>query len=273
MPELPEVETVVQKLRLVLPGNTLSDFHLVWPKVLSNIESNQFSSSIAGQLIRSVERRGKYIIIRLTRGLIAVHLRMTGRLYAVRQPIDLDHRHVTGWFQCENGIRLVLQDMRKFGRISFHQDLQWLEEKLGPEPLGEQFTAQWLSARLSCSGRQMKALLLDQGFIAGLGNIYTDESLWHARIHPKTAGKDVTLQKAERLHDGIRRILRQAIDSGGTTFLNYESEPGVSGSYRNRLQVFNRSGKSCPRCGTGIIKTRVSNRGTYLCPSCQGEPV
>ena len=202
----------------------------------------------------------------LENGFIPIHLRMTGRLY----PNDRipDEKHISAVFQLSDKV-LIFKDTRKFGRIYWYDEWSEFDNKHGIEPLGEQFTKQWLVQSLHSKKRQMKALLLDQHLIAGLGNIYVDEALWTARIHPLTTSNKVTTIEISRLHKSIKAILEQAIAYNGTTFINFTFKDGVPGSYRNQLQVFDREGDHCKRCNTTIKKIRAAGRGTYFCPRCQ----
>jgi formamidopyrimidine-DNA glycosylase len=164
---------------------------------------------------------------------------------------------------------LIFQDTRKFGRIYWYDHWQEFDRKHGVEPLGDHFTPAWLKQLLHSKKRQMKALLLDQHFIAGLGNIYVDEALWSARIHPLSISNEVSSVKIKRLHRSIRAILESAIVYNGTTFINFSFKDGIPGSYRNQLQIFDREGLLCKRCNTTIKKIRAAGRGTYYCTRCQ----
>lgn len=266
MPELPEVETVVRHLKPDLYGQKINSFQSKWPKVLGNILQEDFSPRIKGQIILDVSRRAKFIVLHLNIGFIPIHLRMTGRLY----PNDTipNVNHISAVFQLTDKF-LIFQDTRKFGRIYWYDDWEEFDVKSGVEPLGDQFTKDWLKQSLYSRKRQMKALLLDQRFIAGLGNIYVDEVLWKARIHPLTISSDISSIKSNRLHTSIKVILEQAIEYNGTTFINFTFQDGIPGSYRNQLQVFDRVGLPCKRCSSGIKKIKVVGRGTYYCPRCQ----
>ena len=266
MPELPEVETVVRHLKPDLIGQRIKSFQSYWPKVLGNVDDKYFHEFTKGREILDVTRRAKFIVMHLENGFIPIHLRMTGRLY----PSDRipDEKHISAVFQLSDKV-LIFKDTRKFGRIYWYDEWSEFDNKHGIEPLGEQFTKQWLVQSLHSKKRQMKALLLDQHLIAGLGNIYVDEALWTARIHPLTTSNKVTTIEISRLHKSIKAILEQAIAYNGTTFINFTFKDGVPGSYRNQLQVFDREGDHCKRCNTTIKKIRAAGRGTYFCPRCQ----
>jgi len=266
MPELPEVETVVRHLKPDLIGQRIKSFQSYWPKVLGNVDDKYFQEFTKGREILDVTRRAKFIVMHLENGFIPIHLRMTGRLY----PNDRipDEKHISAVFQLSDKV-LIFKDTRKFGRIYWYDEWSEFDNKHGIEPLEEQFTKQWLVQSLHSKKRQMKALLLDQHLIAGLGNIYVDEALWTARIYPLTTSDKVTTIEISILHKSIKAILEQAIAHNGTTFINFTFKDGVPGSYRNQLQVFDREGDHCKRCNTTIKKIRAAGRGTYFCPRCQ----
>lgn len=265
MPELPEVETVVRNLRPSVLNQKILSTSVLCPKMV-----NFDPTILAGQKITGVMRRGKYIILQLAQGYLIVHLRMTGKLFVVNdpslnQPQYQKHLHVQ--FKLSNGW-LLFQDQRKFGQVWFTKDLNWLEAKLGPEPLTEKFTWQLL-AQICQSSRALKPLLLDQSQIAGLGNIYVDEVLWYAGLHPQTPADLATVEQVKKMHAGIQQILTKAIDNQGTTFLSYSFGGEQQGQFLNQLKVFSRAGQGCARCGNIIAKIRVAQRGTYICVFCQ----
>ena len=266
MPELPEVETVVRHLKPDLIGQKIISFQSNWSKVLDNINIDHFLETISDQKILDVTRRAKFIVLNLEKGFIPIHLRMTGRLF----PNDRipDEKHISAVFQLSD-IFLIFKDTRKFGRIYWYDEWSDFDIKHGIEPLGELFTQEWLLMSIHSKKRQMKALLLDQHFIAGLGNIYVDEALWSARIHPLSISNKVSSVKIKRLHRSIRAILESAIVYNGTTFINFSFKDGIPGSYRNQLQIFDREGLLCKRCNTTIKKIRAAGRGTYYCTRCQ----
>ncbi len=270
MPELPEVETVVRFIKPLLVGKVISGVVPAnnYQRVFSGLEETQFNHRVQDAYIRDVLRRGKYLLLQLDRGYIGIHLRMTGRLLVKLSPEDKE-RHLTAVFYFTDGSKLYFKDYRKFGRIYFYPSLDELNQKLGPEPLGDDFTMTWLQQGLAASHRQIKPLLLDQKFIAGLGNIYVDEALWQARIHPEQTADSIPAGKSTRLHQVIRTILATAIENSGTTFINFRFGEDSSGRFASKLQVFGRTDEPCPRCGNAIIKIKVGQRGTHLCPACQ----
>lgn len=270
MPELPEVETVVRYLRPLLTGKIVRQFQVLngWSKVVQGSSPETFARHVVGQKIIHVQRRGKFIVWNLTAGNVFIHLRMTGRLLTKLSDQD-KLQQLTAEFRFSDGTSLYFKDYRKFGRIAFAEKVAAFDAKLGPEPLSPVFNATWLYRNLQAHRRQMKPLLLDQTFLAGLGNIYVDESLWKAKIHPLTISHRVGKQKAAALTEAIQTILTRAIELNGTTIQNFAFGSGKTGRFVSELQVFGRTGEPCPRCKTPIRKTRVAQRGTHFCPRCQ----
>jgi formamidopyrimidine-DNA glycosylase len=271
VPELPEVETVARSVAPYLVGQRIIKVSPArgFEKVLATHSKANFNKKVRGQIIRQVRRRGKYIIFDLDKGHVGVHLRMTGRLLSQLRPDD-NPSHITLTMAMENGKQLFFKDYRKFGRWFYFPDISELNARLGPEPLSDDFTPEWLIANLKVKNRQLKALLLDQTFVAGLGNIYVDEALWISRLHPRKISSSVGRKKGLALHSAIRTILQRAIEQQGTTLINfYFGEQRSEGNFREELQVFDRADKPCPRCGTTIKKLRVVQRGTHICPRCQ----
>jgi formamidopyrimidine-DNA glycosylase len=269
MPELPEVETVVRYLRPKLKNQQIAGFKAYWPKVTAPTTPEVFAATIVGRSIRAVSRRGKYIILDMDSGFIHLHLRMTGNLSVVTRRAENPDPHTTAEFQLGDTIWLIFRDTRKFGRMGYLDDLALLEAKLGPDPLSEGFTPRRLHAMLKEHRRRIKPLLLDQGFIAGLGNIYVDEALFLSRIHPESPASILSYREVEVLHSNIRNVLLSSIENSGTTIVNFRYGETGLGRFREMLQVFRREGTPCPICGKNIIKIRVAQRGTHICPHCQ----
>lgn len=271
MPELPEVETVIRYLRPHLSGRSIVGFSARWTRVTAPVSPEEFTKRVMNRTVKNVQRRGKYIILELDQGYIHLHLRMTGRLQVLpaedRQTIN--GRHVTARFDLSDRRCLVFNDIRKFGRVGYLNDLEPLEVRLGLEPLSPEFTPQLFYDLLHSRMRRIKPLLLDQTFVAGLGNIYVDEALFRARIHPEMPAMKLTFVEATALHQAIRDVLSESIRDNGTTIINFQYGEGSTGRFREKLRVFRHDGEPCPVCGTTIKKTRVAQRGTYLCPSCQ----
>jgi formamidopyrimidine-DNA glycosylase len=271
MPELPEVETVARGLRASLVGRTITGVEVRWARTLVPPDPAAVSRCLVGQVISGVRRRGKWILIALSDGdTLLVHLRMTGQL--VLEPVGFsDDRHVRVLFFLDNGWWLRFSDQRKFGRIVLTSDPQSQVGGLGPEPLEDDFTAERLEEMLACRRGRIKPLLLDQRFLAGLGNIYADESLWRAGVHPLRQADGLGSAEVRRLYQGIRSVLQAAIDSGGTTLADsaYRQPDGRSGEFYDLLAVYGREGQPCVRCGAAIERIVVGQRGTHYCPRCQ----
>jgi formamidopyrimidine-DNA glycosylase len=230
-------------------------------------------ASIVGRSIRDVRRRGKYLLFLLDNDLwVVIHLRMTGRLLIVDHdipPVRFEHLAMT----FDNGMDLRFGDQRKFGRVrlTLPDEVDALFARLGPEPFDSHVTGQWLHGKLRRRSGKIKAVLLDQHLLAGLGNIYVDEALYLTRIHPEHIARELSLEDATRLVDSIRHVLKSAIENQGTTFSTFENPYGESGSNANFLLVYGkgRLGLPCPRCGTSLEHTTVGGRGTTFCPRCQ----
>ena len=270
MPELPEVETVVRSIRPNLAGKTIATVEPQneWERVLETHSVVDFNDNVIGKTVTAVERRGKYIVLVLDRGYLFIHLRMTGRLL-FKLTEDDKPKHLTAIINFTDSSTLYFKDYRKFGRFYYYDDLDFINHKLALSHYQKILLLSGYSQNLKSLKRQLKPLLLDQGFIAGLGNIYVDEALWFAKLHPQQSGTDVSRKKSDILHGAIQCLLQTAIENQGTTFINFYFGEGKSGNFRKQLQVFNRQGQECPRCKTTIEKMRVAQRGTHICPRCQ----
>lgn len=274
MPELPEVETVVRDLcRAGLAGRAIRAVRLSWPRTVAPLAPAAFARRLRGRTIRSIRRRAKYLVLTLSGGdTLLVHLRMTGRFdfAAAGAPPD---RHTRVALQLEDGRELRYLDPRKFGRWTLTREPRRILDALGPEPLSADFQAARFAAALARRRRLLKPLLLDQTFVAGLGNIYTDEALWDARLHPLRRADTLTPREAQRLYAAIRRVLRRGVARRGTSLgsgrANYYSVGGRRGRNQDGLRVFRRTGEPCPRCRAPIRRLTVGQRGTHLCPACQ----
>lgn len=274
MPELPEVETVVRDLRAHgLEHAVIRSVKFRWHRTASGLAPARLEARLRGRTITGVSRRGKYILLALDDGHhVQIHLRMTGRfLFATPSDVPGKHDHVV--MTLADGRRLFFHDTRKFGRFRLVESAEEGLGSLGPEPLGETFTLNHFRQNLAGRIRQIKPLLLDQSLVAGLGNIYVDESLWRARIHPERRADSLTPAEIRRLHQAIRDVLSRAIENCGTTLgrgeANFYSVAGRRGRNADALNVFRRTGEPCPRCGLKIIRLVVGQRGTHVCPSCQ----
>ncbi len=267
MPELPEVETVTQSIRRHLIDKTFDSIVVNWGKTLHNFTVSDFNDKVKGFKICNVYRRAKYIIIDLKESLVAVHLRMTGKLYASNS-IDSSKKHISVYLKFGDKY-LIFEDVRKFGRFYMFDNMDYLNSRLGLEPLTEDFSNGWMIENMKKRNRQMKSLLLDQSFICGIGNIYADEALWYAKIHPLSISSRVSQKKLLKLREGIIKVLSESINRGGTTIRDYTYDFSYVGNYALKLNVFGKTGQKCSRCNSVIVKTKVAQRGTHYCPKCQ----
>ena len=271
MPELPEVETVARGLDRHLSGASVSAVDVRWERSIQAPEPPVFARRLAGQTIQSVRRRGKWVVIHLDNGdVLLAHLRMTGQLFLEPgESPEGDYTRVL--FSLDDGRQLRFADMRKFGRLILTADAEAVLRDLGPEPLAASFTAERFQSMLSGRHGRIKSLLLDQRFVAGLGNIYVNEALWEARIHPLRPASSLCPAEARRLHGAIRSVLRAAIRQGGTTLSNgnFRQADGAAGRYASRLRVYGCEGEPCGCCGSAVERVRVGQRGTFICPDCQ----
>lgn len=294
MPELPEVETTVRDLRPQLIGRTITRARVTWERTVAHPHAKQFTREIVGYKITEINRRGKYLVFGLERAMtederqstkeqsadyqtirtsdhptkfLLVHLRMTGQFGFHEPRVKRDkHQHVH--LLLDDGRELRFHDFRKFGRWWLVDNPKQIVGKLGPEPLD--MTKKEFLSRLRARRGHIKPLLLNQTFIAGVGNIYADEALWYAKIHPLREATTLTDKEASDLHKAIRRVFVKAIGVGGTSFdATYKRINGQSGEFQEDLRVVGRAGVPCFRCETPIVKTVVGQRGTYYCPECQ----
>ncbi len=276
MPELPEVETTVRDLRPQLIGRGITRASVHWDRTIAHPPAAQFIKAIVGYTIRDITRRGKHLIFHLqptddrgrrTDKFLLVHLRMTGG-FGFHQPREKRDKHAHVALRLDDGRELRFRDPRKFGRMWLVDDPEFVVGKLGPEPL-EMSKREFMKLMRQRKGK-LKPLLLKQEFIAGIGNIYADESLWYARLHPLRDVATLTDAEIGALYNAIRRVLRKAIGGGGTSFdQNYRRINGMSGEHQEDLRVVGRAGEPCYGCGTPIVKTVVGQRGTYYCPNDQ----
>ena len=266
MPELPEVETIKNELLPHLVGHQVTGVTLFWDGIVRRPSVNEFRSHLVGQRILGLARRGKYLIFSLTSSeVLIIHLKMTGSL--LLKPPDKFIRAIL-YLDEESG--LYFRDPRKLGVMWLVEDSNSIVGKLGPEPLEADFTPQILAQHLNNRTAPVKALLCDQTFIAGIGNMYADEALFAARIHPLRLGKSLSQDEIERLHRAIQQVLWAAIGNKGASVDTYLRPGGELGTAQFQFQVAHRlSGKLCPVCGTPIERILVRNRGTYFCPQCQ----
>src|SRR5712691_1469632 len=270
MPELPEVETIRLQLAPRLTGRTLTRVEILDPRLTRPFDLFEVAEELEGDRVHGVERRGKYLVLRLESGLaLLVHLRMTGSFGFA--PTS----HERAVLELDDGSRLVFRDVRRFGTwlvLEGGAADEYLTAKNGPEPLGPSFTARQLGTSLARRKAALKSVLLDQRVVAGLGNIYADEALWRARLNPLRPASSLASDEVRRLHRAIRATLDAAIERQGSTLRDYATPDGSEGSMQDEFRVYGRGGEPCPRCGTSIAKTRVGGRGTWYCPRCQPWP-
>ncbi len=274
MPELPEVETIARDLIAAgVVGKTVTCASVSWPRTIAEPSPAEFCRRMARKTIAAVRRRGKFLIFDLTDGQsMLMHLRMSGRLHLVAAGTErLVHEHVALTF--EDGSELRFHDTRKFGRVTLTADAGRVLARLGPEPLETGFTAGRLHAMLRARRRRLKPLLLDQAFVAGLGNIYVDEALWESALHPLRLSDSLSAAEARALHRAVRVVLRRGLKNLGTSLgsgkANFYSVARRRGRNRDELRVFRRTGEACPRCATAIERLVVGQRSTHVCPKCQ----
>jgi formamidopyrimidine-DNA glycosylase len=264
VPELPEVETERGRLAARIEGRRIESAKIDDPRLTRPEEPAWTAARLAGERVEAVERRGKYLVVRLEGGqVLLVHLRMTGGF--CYEPA----LHERAVLELDDGTRIAYRDLRRFGTwllLDPDEAEEHLAIRLGPEPLGRRFTAAFLAERLRGRRAPIKAAILDQRTVAGLGNIYADESLWHARIHPLRPAGELSAEEVGRLRDGVRRALRLGIRRQGA---DLGDGAYAGGRMQDEFRVYGRGGEPCDRCGTPIAKTRAGGRGTWYCPSCQ----
>jgi formamidopyrimidine-DNA glycosylase len=274
MPELPEVQIIVDDLNQAgLIGRTIIRARVYWERSVAGFSPARFGRQIKHRRVTGIRRRGKFLVFELASGWhMLIHLRMSGRLLLTngRSP-RLKHEHVI--FDFDDDRQLRFHDPRKFGRVYLTDRPESILAKLGPEPLAPEFTASRLAERLGRHRRLLKPLLLDQGFIAGLGNIYVDEALWESRLHPCRVSASLTGTEVGRLHAAIARVLKRGLKNLGTSLgtgeTNFYSVARRRGRNRDELKVFRRTGSACPRCKSEIVRLIVGQRSTHICPKCQ----
>lgn len=269
MPELPEVETIKRELAPHIVGRQFIGLRVCDDKPVRQASVAEFCTGLVGQWVKSLERRGKYLIFRLSSGqVLVIHLRMTGAL--LLNPANND-RFARVVFQLDDGKQLVFSDRRRLGVMWLAENEKVIEDKLGIEPLTADFTAEKLTERLKGRQAPIKAVLLDQSIVAGIGNMYADEALFAAKIHPLKKAGGLSSKEASRLHKAIINVLQMAIDNKGASVDTYKRPGGELGTAHYEFHVAHRRGGICHVCGAHIQRTTVGNRGTYFCPVCQKE--
>jgi len=271
MPELPEVEMVVRGLRPDVIRRTFSGAEVHWPKEIAVHTPEAFAARLAGQRVESLDRRGKYIAFRLSDDYLLVHLKMTGRLYVARpgETVGGDDRWVRVSLPMDDGRELRFSDARKFGRMFLTEQIETVTGTLGPEPLDESFTLEAFRALIARRGGLIKPLLLNQTFVAGVGNIYADEALWRAQIDPRRKASTLKPDEVAALYASIQAALRDGITYEGASINWYRKPDGSTGDSQDHFNVYDREGEPCNRCGASIRKIWLAQRGTHFCPQCQ----
>lgn len=266
MPELPEVETIVRGLRRRIVGRTIDNAEFRWARTAKG-DVDETVAGLRGQRIAALRRWGKYIVFDLERGgeksVLVVHLRMTGNFLINDEPGPWTRAILT----LDGGLSLIFHDIRKFGRFEWAPDIPPRLRELGPEPLEISFEEFY--PRLKARSAQAKAVLLNQEFLRGLGNIYCDEALFRSHIHPKTNTARIGPTRARRLHTAIQEVLKDAIEQGGSTVMNYVNSEGTQGYFQLSTFVYGKTGEACKVCGEPIRKTVIASRTTHYCSKCQ----
>ncbi len=280
MPELPEVETIVRSLknpanlawmesqtladRPGIVGRKVQEARVYWQRTVALPAADVFSRQITGQSIQAVDRRGKFVVISLTKDSLLIHLRMSGDLRVEPQKIPLQ-KHDRLSVDFVDGMRMVFNDTRKFGRVWLVNKIETIIGDLGPEPFDPNFSSENLYQRLQKSRRSVKTMLLDQTILAGVGNIYSDEALFRAKIHPQTPSNEITSQKAGELLQAIRDVMDEGIHRNGAS-IDWVYR---GGDFQNHFRVYQRTGEPCLECGTPIERVVIGQRSSHFCPHCQ----
>lgn len=271
MPELPEVETVRRGLEKLIQAKKIASLDIHYPKMIKT-DLDQFQKELPGQEIQSMGRRGKYLLFFLTDKVLISHLRMEGKyFYYPDQVPERKHAHVL--IQFEDGGTLVYEDVRKFGTMELLVpellDAYFVSKRLGPEPIEQDFDLEIFRGALKKSKKPIKSHLLDQTLVAGLGNIYVDEVLWRAKVHPASPSQSLKRAEATAIHEQTIEVLGQAVEKGGSTIRTYTNAFGEDGTMQDFHQVYDKAGQACSRCGSMIEKIQLGGRGTHFCPKCQ----
>lgn len=273
MPELPEVETIRKTLKELVLNKKISDIDIYWGKIIKHPDDSEyFKQLVMGQTIRDVKRKGKFLIFELDTLMLVSHLRMEGKYFVNKTGTERDkHTHVI--FNFTDGTSLNYNDVRKFGTMHVYPKEDYLQVKplnqLGPDPFEVNYNVEYLTEKLLKTTRFVKAALLDQTIIAGLGNIYVDEVLFRAKIHPEKRANTLTKKQIELIYKYSYDVLKEAVEQGGTTIRSYVNGEGEMGLFQQELFVYGQENKVCKSCGDTIEKFKSSGRGTHICPTCQ----
>jgi formamidopyrimidine-DNA glycosylase len=274
MPELPEVESVRRRLAPVLEGRVFETVHITDPRLTRPFDPLEVAHELDGERVALVDRRGKYLIVRFESGrALLVHLRMTGSFLTSTDGTQLpEDAHRRAVVTLDDGSDVAYRDVRRFGTwllLEPEEVDSYVDARVGREPLATAYRSKHLAERLAGRRAPVKAAILDQRTVAGVGNIYADEALWRARIHPLTPAEKLSPDEVKALYKGIRDSLRAGIRRQGSTLRDYRLPDGSEGGAQNEFKAYGRSGEPCNRCGTPIDKIRVAGRGTWYCPRCQ----
>jgi formamidopyrimidine-DNA glycosylase len=273
MPELPEVETVRARLAPLLEGRRFERVEITDPRLTRPHDRLEVARELVGERVAAVDRRGKYLILRFESGrALLIHLRMTGSVLTGAAATAEDDKHRRAVVVLDDGSQVAYRDVRRFGTwllLEPPEVVPYIDSRVGAEPLDPSYRARDLAARLAGRRVAVKAALLDQRTVAGVGNIYADEALWRARIHPLTPAAALDVDEVKALHRAVRTALRAGVARQGSTLRDYRLPDGGSGSMQHEFKVYGRGGEPCERCATPIDKIRVAGRGTWYCPSCQ----
>ena len=271
MPELPEVETVRRGLEKLILGKKISNIDIRYSKMIKT-DLDEFKRVLPGQVVKSMGRRGKYLLFYLSDKVLISHLRMEGKYFYYPDQVP-ERKHAHLFIQFADGATLVYEDVRKFGTMELLVpellEAYFLSKKLGPEPTEQDFDLPTFQKALQRSKKPIKSHLLDQTLVAGLGNIYVDEVLWKAKIHPTRLSNSLTAKEARKVHDETIKVLGQAVEKGGSTIRTYTNAFGEDGTMQEFHQVYDKAGQECSRCGAMIEKIQLGGRGTHFCPKCQ----
>lgn len=293
MPELPEVETIKNDLQDKIIGKRIISVFPLWKEIVKDIPFQKFKNQVEGKEIISVKRRAKNLIIKLSDGLnLLIHLKMTGHLFFEDEKSseiskegkwlkasskdlvkDPQNQFIRIVFRLNNGKILAMGDMRKFAyiRLMDDRDLEEFLKNYGPEPLSPEFTVEKLVSILRSKNTAVKKVLMDQSNISGIGNIYADEILWAARVHPLSISSKLSDKDIREVYENTRKILKLAIERRGTSTSDFRDTKGLKGTYGDLRNVYQREGMPCPVCGGAVKKIKVGGRGTHFCPKCQKE--
>ncbi len=269
MPELPEVETVKNEISPHIIGKHIKQVKLLWEGIVRQPTAAEFKSRVAGRKIKDIVRRGKYLLLHLNGAdTLIIHMKMSGSLLLGKSG-DEPPKYTRAVIEMEDGTAIFFRDPRKFGRMWLVEDIDTVVGKLGPEALGKEFTEKRLAALLAKRSIPIKALLCEQEAIAGIGNMYADEALFLAKIHPLRPASSLNPEEVARLYKAIREVLLAGIKNKGASIVNYYRPDGSKGTAHSEFRVAHRGGLACFVCGTPIQRIVVRGRGTYFCPKCQ----